>query len=151
MSAEEIVREIIDELIEGRGWPSIADSYGLCHTCGGVPMGQGSSGYFKECDSNDCDEAFEKMCDDFISEVGNGNSTRCLMRMLYDSMEKHGDLERFANEGRDFIEANGFDTKDMTQEDIIWERLDSYWDNRRILNERIVEYWKQDWRQERYE
>ncbi|MBT4407342.1 MAG: hypothetical protein HOC79_05650 [Euryarchaeota archaeon] len=140
----EIVREIIDCLCtEEMDWEAIAEHYELCRSCGGIPTGSYVSNTpFIECESHNCDVAFELMCDDFIDETGNGNSTRNLMSQLYDCMKEHNDLEAFATTEREWLEENDISTKDMMQEDLIWSRLNGF--DRQMLNERIVEYWKQD-------
>tara|TARA_R110002074_G_scaffold394500_1_gene581959 strand:- start:374 stop:829 length:456 start_codon:yes stop_codon:yes gene_type:complete len=143
----DILRELIEMIRteEEITWGYVTDHYDLCHECGGMPAGNYVKGYgFKCCDPNDCDIAFEQMCEDFIDETGNGNSTRCLMDSLYCAMKDHDDLEWFAEQERDWLEGLGNNTKDMTQEDLIWHGLNGYVDDRRILNERIVEYWRQD-------
>jgi len=139
-----IVREII-ELIrnEEYDWEALAEHFELCASCGGIPTGSyGSNTPFIECASDNCEVAFELMCDDFIDETGNGNSTRNLMGQLYDCMKEHNDLEAFATTEREWLKENDISTKDMTEDDLIWSRLNSY--DRSILNERIVDYWKQD-------
>ena len=140
----EIVREIIDCLCtEEMDWSAIAEHFELCHSCGGVPQGNVYKDMpFIECDSDNCDRAFEQMCDDFVDETGNGNSTRYLMGELYDEMKDHDDLEAFAQSERRFLEGNDISTKDMTQEDLIWQRLNGF--ERVMLNERIVGYWRDD-------
>jgi hypothetical protein len=138
------VKEIIELLCkEEMNWPAIADHYELCHSCGGVPQGNVYNDMpFIECDPDGCDEAFEQMCEDFVDETGNGNSTRSLMRMLYDKMKEHDNLEEFAQEERHFLGEDDISTKDMTEEDLIWQRLDGF--DRESLNYGIVHYWQLD-------
>ena len=138
------VKEIIQLLCEEKmDWPAIADHYELCHSCGGVPQWNVYEDMpFIECDSNDCDVAFEQMCEDFVDETGNGNSSRSLMRMLYDDMKKHDNLEAFAQEERHFLGENDISTKDMTEEGLIWQRLNGF--DRESLNYGIVYYWQLD-------
>jgi hypothetical protein len=138
-----IVRKII-ELIryEEYDWEALAEHFELCASCGGIPTGSyGKDTPFIECASDNCDEAFELMCDDFISEVGNGNSTRNLQSQLYGLMKDHDALFEFADIEADNLKTHGIDTKQMTTDELVWSRLESY--DRRTLNENIVEYWKE--------
>lgn len=110
-----LVRQII-ELIryEEYDWEALAEHFELCKSCGGIPTGSyGKDTPFIECASDTCDEAFEKMCDDFISEVGNGNSTRNLQSQLYDLMKQNGELHEFARIQADNLKTHGVDTKHM--------------------------------------
>ena len=147
MSEEAIdtLREIIQFVKdECPCWEALSDTFDLCHECGGIPTGSYGDKHsimFIECVSDNCDIAFERMCEDFIDETGNGNSTRYLMAHLYDLMKENNDLEAFALDEKKWLEGNNIDTEDMSQEDLIWGRLNSF--DRSILNERIVDYWKE--------
>jgi len=140
----EIVRKII-ELIrnEEYDWKSLAEHFELCASCGGIPTGSYRSDTpFIECESDNCDVAFEKMCDDFIDETGNGNSDRSLQLQLYDLMKDHKALGDFVKIEEDWLKENGESIAGMSQEDLIWSRLRSF--DRQTLNESIVEYWRQE-------
>ena len=141
---KEQIQDIIKLLsYEEMDWQAIAEHYELCRSCGGIPQGSYRSDMpFIECESENCDEAFELMCDDFIDETGNGNSTRNLMSQLYDLMKEHDNLEAFAQEERQFLGGNDISTKDMTEEDLIWQRLNGF--DRESLNHSIVHYWRLD-------
>ena len=97
-----------------------------------------------------------KNCEDFITEVGNGNSTRSLIHSLFDEIKAHGDME---SEARDFhrvmleFETEGvpedFDeylkVSDKSMEDVVMDGLWGYgFDGRDYINRRIVDYWIQD-------
>ena len=132
----EITREIIELLcMEEWDWQAVAEHFELCHSCGGVPQGNVYKDMpFKECDSNDCDEAFEKMCDDWEDETGNGNSFRCLVGILYDEIIEHGDAEEYlAPESEESI---------LNSENPLISYLNT-WD-RESLNSSIVGYWRDD-------
>mgnify|MGYP003113049094 CR=1 FL=1 len=138
-----LVREII-ELIryEEYNWEALAEHFELCASCGGIPTGSyGKDTPFIECASDTCDEAFEKMCDDFIDETGNGNSDRNLQSQLYGLMKDSKTLVGFARFEADNLKTHGIDTKQMTTDELVWSRLEGF--DRRMLNEYIVEYWKE--------
>jgi len=140
---KKIIRKII-ELIryEEYDWEALAEHFELCMSCGGIPTGSyGKDTPFIECASDTCDEAFEKMCDDFIDETGNGNSTRNLQSQLYDLMKDHKALGDFARQEADVLKEHGIDTKQMTTDELVWSRLEGF--DREMLNEYIVEYWKE--------
>ena len=131
-----IVREIIDCLCtEEMDWRAIAEHFELCHSCGGVPQGNVYKDMpFIECDTDNCDEAFEQMCDDFEDETGNGNSFRCLVGMLYDKIVEHGDTEEYL--------APESDESILNSENPLISFLNT-WD-RESLNSAIVGYWRDD-------
>jgi len=138
-----LVRQII-ELIryEEYDWKALAEHFELCASCGGIPTGSyGKDTPFIECASDTCDEAFEKMCDDFIDETGNGNSTRNLQSQLYLLMKDHKALIDFASQEAHVLKEHGIDTIQMTTDELVWSRLEGF--DRRMLNEYIVEYWKE--------
>jgi len=142
--ADEMIREIIELLRteENMEWSDVAEHYELCHSCGGVPQGNVYKDMpFKECDSNDCDRAFEQMCDDFEEETVNGNSFRCLVGWLYDLIVEHGDAEEYL--------APECDEAILNSENPLLRFLNT-WD-RESLNSSIVSYWRDDryWRDER--
>ncbi len=61
-------------------WQEFASDFELCHHCGfDYTNGEGHHE-----NTDVCPEAFRQMCDDFIDETGNGNSTRSLIWMLHD-------------------------------------------------------------------
>jgi hypothetical protein len=132
----ELVREIIEFVKdECAGWEALADHFELCASCGGIPTGSyGSNTPFIECASDNCEVAFELMCDDFITEEGNGNSFRCLVGMLYDEIVEHGDTEAYL--------VSEEDESILNSENPLISHLNT-WD-RESLNSAIVEYWKQD-------
>jgi hypothetical protein len=132
----EIVREIIDCLCtEEMDWQAIAEHFELCHSCGGIPTGSYVSNTpFIECESHNCDVAFELMCDDFIDETGNGNTFRCLVGMLYDEIVKHGDTEAYL--------AAEIDESILNSENPLISYLNTW--GRESLNSAIVGYWEQD-------
>ena len=140
-----IVRKII-EMVREEGevsWYDIAEVFELCESCGGVSAGNYSSDTpFIECNSYNCDVAFKQMCDDFLSEVGNGNSTRNLMSQLYDLMKEHKALGDFAKAESDWLKESGESIAGMSQEDLIWSSLNGY--GRKRLNASIVAYWIQE-------
>ena len=135
----EIVREIIDCLCtEEMDWRAIAEHFELCHSCGGVPQGNVYGDMpFIECDPNDCDEAFERMCDDFVDETGNGNSFRCLVGWLHDLIVEHGDTEAYLADLDPEI-----DESILNSESPLIRYLNT-WD-RETLNSAIVGYWRDD-------
>lgn len=141
----ETVRKIIQMVrVEGEvSWEALAEHFELCASCGGIPTGSyGSDTPFVECESYNCDVAFEKMCDDFIDETGNGNSTRNLRWQLHDLMEEHKDLGDFSNEEANWLKDAGESIAGMSQQDLIWSRLNSF--DRLSLNTQIVEYWRKE-------
>ena len=135
----EVIQFIKDEC---PSWEAISDMFELCHECGGIPTGSyGKDTPFIECASDNCDTAFEIMCEDFVSEVGNGNSTGNLQSQLYDLMKENSQLHEFARIEADNLKTHGIDTKHMTTDELVWSRLQSF--DREMLNEYIVEYWKE--------
>ena len=133
---KDTVIEIIELLCkEEYDWEALADYYELCTSCGGIPSANYVSNTpFIDCESNNCDVAFELMCDDFIDEIGNGNTFRCLVGMLYDKIVEHGDTEAYL--------APEEDESILNSENPLISHLNTW--GRKSLNSAIVGYWKQD-------
>ena len=136
----EIVKEIIELLRteEDMMWSDVAEHFELCHSCGGVPQGNVYGDIpFIECESENCDEAFERMCNDFEDETGNGNSFRSLVGMLHDAIVWHGDTEAYLA-----VLDPEIDEGMLNSENPLIRYLNT-WD-RETLNSAIVGYWRDD-------
>ncbi len=152
-------------------WIEFAKDFELCEHCGFDETG-GSGDYHHEY-TDRCPEAFRQMCDDFIDETGNGNSTRCLIRMLHEEITDKGDerilqwvdyyhhqkveswypeLEEKWGEPEPEIDFNKWLEQEAaegnTPENLLWDYLWTYEQNREILNEWITEFWIEDFEEE---
>ena len=155
---------LIKEWFENNGqeaeWIEFAKDFELCEHCGFDY--EGSVGGHHE-NTDRCPEAFREMCDDFIDETGNGNSTRSLIWMLHDDLMRHGDervlawvddYHRYLCESRQEDEID-FD-KWLAQQKEAGETLSSllvahlwtYEQNRECLNTWITELWIEDFEEE---
>ena len=142
-------------------WLKFADDFEFCEHCG-FDYNRGEGHY----NSSTCPVAFKQMCDDFIDETGNGNSTRSLIWMLHDQLMSRGD-ERVLSWVSDYhryellpfseekIELD-FDKWLVEQKDagetlssLLLSHLWTYEQNRQCLNEWIVELWTEDFEAER--
>ena len=140
-------------------WNQMAGDFERCEHCGYDYNGPQAESHFNW-SHQECPVAFIKNCEDFITEVGNGNSTRSLIHSLFDEIKAHGDME---SEARDFhnvmldFETEGipedFDeylkVSGKTMEEVVMDGLWGYeWDGRDYINRRIVDYWMQDYEQD---
>ena len=140
-------------------WTQMAGDFERCEHCGYDYNGPQAESHFNW-SHQECPVAFIKNCEDFITEVGNGNSTRSLIHSLFDEIKAHGDME---SEARDFhnvmldFETEGipedFDeylkVSGKTMEEVVMDGLWGYeWDGRDYINRRIVDYWMQDYEQD---
>jgi len=155
--AQECHQELFDYIRqEGEvSWTETAKLFDRCEHCGYDYNGPQAESHFNW-SHQECPEAFIKNCEDFITEVGNGNSTRSLIQSLFDEIKAHGDMEseardfhrvmlEFENEGvpEDFDEYLKVSGK--TMEDVVMDGLLGYgFDGRDYINRRIVDYWIQD-------
>ena len=140
-------------------WKEFASDFELCHHCGfDFVNGEGHHE-----NTNVCPDAFKQMCDDFIDETGNGNSTRSLIWMLHDDLVRRGDervlewVDDYHRQLCDFSEEIELDfDKWLAQQKEAGETLSSllidhlwtYEQNRECLNEWIVELWIEDFEEE---
>ena len=137
-------------------WNQMAGDFERCEHCGYDYNGPQAESHFNW-SHQECPVAFIKNCEDFITEVGNGNSTRSLIHSLFDEIKAHGDME---SEARDFHNVMlDFETEDIpedfdeylkvsgkTMEEVVMDGLWGYeWDGRDYINRRIVDYWMQDY------
>ena len=142
-------------------WLKFADDFEFCEHCG-FDYKRGEGHY----NSDTCPVAFKQMCDDFIDETGNGNSTRSLIWMLHDRLMSRGD-ERVLSWVSDYhryqllpfseeeIELD-FDKWLVEQKEagetlssLLLSHLWTYEQNRQCLNEWLVELWTEDFEAER--
>lgn len=142
---------------EGRvSWEQMARDFERCEHCGYDYNGNQAESHFNW-SHQECPVAFIKNCEDFITEVGNGNSTRSLIHSLFDEIKAHGDMESEAREFHNVMvdfETEGvpedFDeylkVSGKTMEEVVMDGLWGYeWDGRDYINRRIVDYWMQDY------
>ena len=81
-------------------WKDMCKVFSLCPYCGYDEEVENES-HFNWSDQ-ECPKAVIKNCEDFIEEVGNGNSTRSLVQMLYDNIKSYGDMESRARSYHDW-------------------------------------------------
>ena len=141
-------------------WQEFASDFELCHHCGfDYTNGEGHHEH-----TDVCPEAFRQMCDDFINETGNGNSTRSLIWMLHDDLMRRGDervlewVDDYHRQLCDFSEDEidlDFDKWLAKQKEagetlssLLIDHLWTYEQNRECLNEWIVELWIEDFEEE---
>lgn len=146
----------VKENFEQANWEEFAKDFGLCQYCGYNYENNNTSHF--NWSHQECPKAVIQNCEDFIEEVGNGNSTRSLVQMLYDSIKHHGDMESRARsyfdsdcDGYIFEDIDGKEIEDFdeylkesekTIEDMVWDGIWS--DGRDSINRQIVEYWIAD-------
>ena len=147
-------------------WIQFANHFDYCEHCGW------DSSWAFESHSNYtdvCPEAFRQMCEDFIDETGNGNSTRSLIRMLFNAIKDKGEGTMrewvydyhhqicegwYAESGEPEPEID-FDKWLKQQKpisghplgpiaDLLWKYLWTYEQNRECLNTWIVDFWIED-------
>lgn len=142
-------------------WRDFASDFELCEHCGfDYTNGEGHHEHI-----DICPVAFRQMCDDFIDETGNGNSTRSLIWMLHDDLMRRGDervlswvddYHRYLCESGQEEEIELDFDKWLAQQKESGETLSSllvthlwtYEQNRECLNEWIVELWIEDFEKE---
>jgi hypothetical protein len=143
--------EYVKENFGQANWEEFAKDFNLCQYCG--YNYESNSGSHFNWSHQECPQAFIQNCEDFIEEVGNGNSTRSLVQSLYDDIKRHGDMESRARNYHEMREI--WHEKDVNEdfdeylkesgnsiEDIVWDGLWS--DGRDSINRQIVEYWIAD-------
>ena len=146
-------------------WKQFAKDFERCEHCGyDYVDGEGHYHY-----TDVCPEAFSKMCEDFIDETGNGNSTRSLIRMLHDAIKDKGEGTMrewacdyhhqihegwYAESGEPEPEID-FDKWLKQQadegyklEDLVWQYLWTYETSREYLNTWITNFWIEDFEKE---
>ena len=149
----EYVKEKVHRSVD---WEEFAKDFNLCQYCGYNYENNNASHF--DWSHQECPKALIQNCEDFIEEVGNGNSTRSLVQWLYDDIKGHGDMESRARSYFDndcdyyiFEDIDGKGIEDFdeylkesekTIEDMVWAGIWS--DGRDSINRQIVEYWIAD-------
>ena len=136
-------------------WKDMCKVFSLCPYCGYDAEVENESHF--NWSHQECPAAFIQNCEDWIDETGNGNSTRSIIRGLFDSIKSHGDMEAVARSYHEMrtratnpywrIDIEDFDEylkeSGDSIEDIVWDGLES--DGRESANIRTVEYWITDY------
>lgn len=132
-------------------WREMCKVFSLCPYCGYDEDVEGESHF--NWSHQECPAAFIQNCQDWVDETGNGNSTRSVIQMLFDTIKSHGDMEAKARSyhelwvGHPTNEDPNFDEylkeSGNSIEDIVWDGLWS--DGRDQANIRTVEYWIEDY------